>query len=144
VSKVHAVSAFVGLGSVQGVVGQILRLAKCRCVAKASMSTRLKRCEPCLDGHVCTPASVALPTPDEFERCGVVAAVRRDEASPSEQPSSQAFVLSLNGRPQRCLIPDMGGCRVAQVERQPRSKTGQMSSDRAQPAPGLDGLGFLK
>jgi hypothetical protein len=37
VSKVHAVSEFLGLGSVHGIVGQILRLAECRCVAKARM-----------------------------------------------------------------------------------------------------------
>jgi hypothetical protein len=36
-------SAFVGLGSVHGIVGQILRLAECRWVAKASMGACLQR-----------------------------------------------------------------------------------------------------
>jgi hypothetical protein len=38
----------------------------------------------------------------------------------------------------------MGGCRIAEVEDQPRSKASQVSSDRAQPPPDLDGLGFVK
>jgi hypothetical protein len=122
VSEVHAVSAFVGLGSVHGIVGQNLRLTERRCVAKASMGACLQRRQPCLDGHICTPASVALSPPDEFERRGVVAAIGRDEASPSQQPSCQRFVLSFDGRLQRRLVPDVGGCRVPQVEGQPCSK----------------------
>ena len=77
------------------------------------MGPRLQRGQPCLDGHICTPASVALPLPDEVERRGMVAAVGRDEASPAQQPSSQRFVLSFDGRLQRRLVPDVGGCRVA-------------------------------
>jgi hypothetical protein len=42
-SVVHAVSAFVGLGPIQGIVGQILRLAECGCVAKPSMGACLQR-----------------------------------------------------------------------------------------------------
>jgi hypothetical protein len=121
-SEVHAVSAFVGLGPIHSIVGQILRLAERRCVADASMGACLQRCQPCLDGHICTPASVALPLSDEFERRGMVAAVGRDEASPSQQPSSQGFVLRFDGGLQRCLVPDVRGCRVAQVEGKPRSK----------------------
>src|SRR5688500_9655072 len=108
------------------------------------MGARLQRCQPCLDGHVCTPASVALPPPDEFKRSAVVAAVGRDEAMPSQQPSSQGFVLSLEGGLQRRLIPNVGGLRVPQIEGEPRSKASQMSSARAQPAPDLNGLGLLK
>jgi hypothetical protein len=37
-------SAFVGLGSVHGIVGQNLRLTERRCVAKASMGACLQRC----------------------------------------------------------------------------------------------------
>ena len=115
-------SAFVGLGSVHRIVGQILGPAECRCVPNASMGACLQRRQPCLDGHICTPASVALSPPDEFERSGVVATVGRDEASPSQQPSCQRFVLSFDGRLQRRLVPDVGGCRVAQVEGEPCSK----------------------
>jgi hypothetical protein len=50
VSKVHAVPAFVGLGSIHRMVGQILRLSECGCVAMASMGACLQRCQPCLDG----------------------------------------------------------------------------------------------
>jgi integrase len=45
VSEVHAVSAFVGLGPIHSIVGQILRLAERSCVAKASMGACLQRCE---------------------------------------------------------------------------------------------------
>jgi len=144
VSEVHAMPAFVGMCSIHGIVGQVLRLAECRCVAKASMGPCLQRRQPCLDGHVGTSASVALTPPDELERGGVVTAVERDQASPSQQPSSQGVVLSFDSGLQRCLVPDVGGCRVPQVEGQPRSQASQMSSDGAQPAPDLDGLGFRK
>jgi hypothetical protein len=72
---------------------------------------------------------VALPPPDELKRGGVVAAVGGNEASPSEQPSGQGVVLSFDGGLQRSLIPDVGGCRVPEVEGQPRSKASQMSRD---------------
>jgi hypothetical protein len=88
VTEIHAVSAFVGLGSVQGTVGQVLRLAECRRVADPSVGTCLQRRQPCLDGQVCSPASVTLSSPNEFERSGVIAAIGRKEALPSKQPTS--------------------------------------------------------
>jgi hypothetical protein len=127
VSEVHAMPAFVGVCSIHGIVGQVLRLAECRCVAKASMGACFQRRQPCLDGHVGT--SVALTPPNELERGGVVTAVGRDQASPSQQPSSQGVVLSFDSGLQSCLVPDVGGCRVPQVEGQPRSQASQMSRD---------------
>jgi hypothetical protein len=38
------VPVFVWLGSVQGIIGQILRLTERRCVAKTSMGACLQRC----------------------------------------------------------------------------------------------------
>ena len=108
------------------------------------MGACLQRCQPCLDGQVCTPASVALPPPDEFERSAVVAAVGRDQALPSQQPSSQRFVLSFESGLQSGLVADVGSCRVPQVEGEPGSKAREMSSDRAQPPPNFDRLGLSK
>ena len=93
------------------------------------MGARLQRCQPCLDGHVRASASVTLPPPDELKCSSVITAVGGNEASPSEQPSGQGFVLSFDRGLQRSLIPDVGGCRVPHVEGQPRSKASQMSSD---------------
>jgi hypothetical protein len=90
--------ALVKLRSIHRIVGQILRLAECRCVAKASMGPCLQRRQPCLDGHVGTPASVALPPTNEFEGSGVVAGVGREEATTAQQPSSQGIILSFGGR----------------------------------------------